>query len=345
MEYRVLGRSGVKVSRLCLGTMLFGGPTDVPTSERMIARARDAGFNFIDTADQYLNGRSEEVVGKAIAKERNRWFLASKIANPNGAGAPIFERGLSRHWVMRGVEASLRRLGTDCIDLLYLHKEDHDTPLEVTVSAIGDLIRAGKIRTFGLSNYRAWRIAAVAAACDRLGIDRPIACQPYYNAMNRMPEVEVLPACAHFGLGVVPYSPLARGVLTGKYASQDAPSADSRAGRGDKRMMETEWRPESLAIAQRIKAHAEAKGGSATDFALNWVLNNTLVTGAVVGPRTEQHLEDYIGALNYRFTAEDEALIDALVPTGHPSTPGFNDPSYPIEGRMPATGAEDHPKA
>jgi aryl-alcohol dehydrogenase (NADP+) len=337
MQYSVLGRSGVRISRLCLGTMMFGGPADAAASGRMIARAREAGVNIIDTADQYQGGRSEEVVGQAIAGARHRWVLATKIANPNGAGAPIFERGLSRLWIMRGVEASLRRLGTDCIDLLYLHKEDHDTPIEVTVAAIGDLIRAGKIRAFGVSNFRAWRIAAVVAACDRLGIDRPVACQPYYNAMNRMPEVEVIPASAAFGLGVLPYSPLARGVLTAKYASQAAPPAESRAGRGDRRMLESEWRPESLAIAQRIKAHAEAKGATALDLALQWVLNNRLVTAAIVGPRTEAQLEDYIRALDYRFDPEDEALIDGLVPAGHPSSPGYNDPSYPIEGRISAT--------
>ena len=336
MEYRTLGRSGLTVSRYCLGTMMFGGPTDAATSERLIARAAEAGINLLDTADGYNAGRSEEVVGAAIAGNRHAWVLATKIANRVGKGPN--EGGLSRKWVMQGTEACLRRLGTDFIDILYLHKEDHATPLEVTVRALGDLVRAGKIRHFGVSNYRGWRIAEICRLCDGLGIDRPVVSQPYYNAMNRQPEVEQLPAAAHYGLGILPYSPLARGVLTAKYRPGEAPEPGSRAGRQDRRMLETELRPESLEIAQRIRDHSAAKGGSAAHLAIAWVLNNRLVTGCILGPRTEQHLEDYLAALDYRFTAEDEALIDRLVPPGHPSTPGYNDPQYPIEGRVPRTG-------
>jgi aryl-alcohol dehydrogenase (NADP+) len=156
--------------------------------------------------------------------------------------------------------------------------------------------------------------------------------------MNRQPEVEHLPACAYYGLGVVPYSPLARGVLSGKYAPDAAPPAGSRAARQDKRMMQTEWRRESLELAQTLKAHAAKRGMTPGQFALNWVLNNRLVTAAIAGPRTSEQWEDYLGALQHRFTAEDEALVDSLVTTGHPSTPGYNDPAYPIEGRLPLTG-------
>ncbi len=333
MEYRNLGRSGVRVSTLCLGTMMFGGATDAATSERIIAKAREAGVNFIDTADQYNDGRSEEVTGRAIARERDCWVLATKVCNPMGTGPN--ERGLSRKWVMEAAEASLKRLGTDYIDIYYLHKEDHATPLEETVRAIADLQRQGKIRYFGVSNHRAWRIAEICNIADRFGIDRPVVSQPYYNAMNRMPEVEQLPACAHYGLGVVPYSPLARGVLTGKYRPDVPPPPGTRAGRQDMRMMQTEWRPESLHLAQQIKAHAEARRITPGQFAVAWVLNNRLVTAVIGGPRTEEQWDDYLGALAYRFTAEDEALIDRLVPTGHPSTPGYNDPAYPIEGRVP----------
>ncbi|MCB4821610.1 aldo/keto reductase [Roseicella aerolata] len=336
MEYRTLGRSGLSVSRLCLGTMMFGGPTDASASARLIARAAEAGINFLDTADAYNGGRSEEVVGQAIAGNRHAWVLATKIANRVGKGPN--EGGLSRTWVMQGTEACLKRLGTDVIDILYLHKEDHATPLDITVRAIGDLVRAGKIRHFGVSNYRSWRIAEICRLCDDLGIDRPVVSQPYYNALNRQPEVEQIPAAAHYGLGIFPYSPLARGVLTAKYRPGEAPEPGSRAARQDRRILETELRPESLEIAQRIRDHAAAKGASPAHLAINWVLNNRLVTGCILGPRTEAHLEDYLAALAYRFTAEDEALIDGLVAPGHPSTPGYNDPQYPIEGRIPATG-------
>ena len=333
MEYRSLGRGGLKVSPLCLGTMMFGGPTEEPVAARIVARAREQGINFIDTADGYTGGRSEEVVGRAIKADRSWWVLATKCANPTGQGPNA--RGLSRRHVQHAVEASLRRLDTEVIDILYLHKEDHATPLAETVHALADLIRAGKIRYFGVSNYRSWRVAEICRLCDEIGIDRPVASQPLYNALNREVEVEHLPACGYFGLGVVPYSPLARGVLTGKYQPNVAPPAETRAGRRDRRMMESEWRPESLEIARTIAAHAEARGISPSHFAMAWILNNRLITGAVAGPRTEAQWEDYVAALSVRLDAEDEALVDRLVSPGHPSTPGYNDPAYPIEGRLP----------
>jgi aryl-alcohol dehydrogenase (NADP+) len=236
---------------------------------------------------------------------------------------------------MQGVEASLRRLGADYIDIYYLHKEDHGVPLAETVRALADLIRAGKIRYFGVSNYRAWRVAEICRICDDLGIDRPVASQPYYHALNRTAETEHLPACAYYGLGVVSYSPVARGVLTGKYRSDAAPPPDTRAGRKDRRLMQAEWHAQSLHTAERIRAYAESRGVSPAQFAVAWVLNNALVTGTIAGPRTEAQWEEYPKALDYRFTAEDEAFVDGLVSAGHPATPGYNDPAYPIEGRVP----------
>lgn len=331
MEYRSLGRSGLQVSHLCLGTMMFGGQTDEATSARIVDHAREAGINVIDTANSYNGGNSEEVVGRAVAAHRSHWILATKIGNRLGPGPN--DGGLSRRHCITATEDCLRRLGTETIDILYLHKEDHGTPLAETVHALEQLVRSGKIRYFGVSNYRAWRVAEIARLCDEIGIDRPVVSQPCYNALNRMPEVEHLPACHHFGLGIVPYSPLARGVLSGKYAPEASPAADTRAGRADKRMLEAEWRPESLAIAQRIKSHAEERGITTGQFAVAWLLNNGLVTAPVAGPRTQPQWEEYLGALHYRFTAEDEALVDSLVPAGHPSTPGYNDPAYPLEGR------------
>ncbi|MGG5886514.1 aldo/keto reductase [Falsiroseomonas sp. HC035] len=332
MDYRNLGRSGIKVSPLCLGAMMFGGATDEATSRRIVDRARGQGINFIDTADAYNGGASEQVVGRAIAADRAWWVLATKLANPVQPGPN--GGGLSRRYAFLAVEASLRRLGAECIDILYWHKEDHATPLAESVHAMADLVRAGKIRHFGVSNHRAWRVAEICRLCDLAGIDRPVVSQPLYNALNRMVEVEHLPACANLGLGVFPYSPLARGVLTGKYKPDAAPPEGTRAARQDKRMMETEWRPESLAIAAEMAQRATERGLTPGQFALAWVLNNRLVTGAIVGPRTEAQWEDYMGALAYRFTHEDEALVDALVTPGHPSTPGYNDPAYPLEGRV-----------
>ena len=331
MEYRNLGRSGLRVSPLCLGTMNFGGPTDEATSARIIGQAADAGVNFLDTADAYTGGNSEQVVGRAIKGARDGWVLATKLANPIAQDAN--GGGTSRKWVMRAVEGSLARLGTDYIDVYYLHKEDHRTPLAETVRAMGDLVRQGKIRYFGLSNYRGWRVAEICRLCDEAGIDRPVVSQPYYHALNRVAETEHLPACGHFGLGVVSYSPLARGILTGKYDPDAQPGAETRAGRADKRMMQTEWHPESLRLAKTIVAHAAGLGATPTQFAVGWVLNNRLVTGVIGGPRTEAHWADYVAALEYRFTAADEAFIDGLVTPGHHAVQGYNDPGYPLEGR------------
>jgi aryl-alcohol dehydrogenase-like predicted oxidoreductase len=331
MDYRYLGRSALKVSPLCLGAMMFGGETDEATSKRIIDKVFDQGVNFIDTADVYHAGRSEEIVGRALGERRDSWVIATKFGYPTTQGPN--EQGQSRKWIIQSVEASLKRLGTDYIDILYFHRALLDAPLEEGVRAIGDLIRQGKVRYFGLSNFRGWRIAEIVRLADQLGIDRPVASEPLYNMVDRTAEVEQLPAAAHYGIGVVPYSPLARGVLTGKYALDGAPPPDSRAGRGDKRIQQTEWRPESLAIAQQVAAHAEARGTTSIAFALAWVLKNKLVSSTIAGPRTEAHWDSYAQALNVQLGPEDEKLVDSLVPPGHASTPGYTDPGYPIEGR------------
>ena len=333
MTYRPLGHSGLSVSPLCLGTMMFGDRTDAPAASEIVAHARDAGVNFIDTADVYANGESERMTGVAIRAERSRWILATKAGNPmRGPGdAPPATGGSSRRWLTMACDASLARLGTDWIDVYYLHRDDPVTPIAETVAALGDLMRAGKIRYFGVSNFRGWRIAEVMRWCEKLAVPPPVACQPYYNLLNRAPEVEVLPACEHYGIGVASYSPIARGVLTGKYAA--GVPEDSRAARKDKRIMETEFRAESFAIADRLKAHAEASGRSPIRFALAWLWANRNVTSVIAGPRTLEQWRAYVDALGTPWSAADEALVDSLVAPGHPSTPGYNDPAYPLSGR------------
>jgi len=336
LDYRRLGHSGLTVSPICLGTMMFGLRTEEAAAKRIMADAKARGINFIDTADQYAHGKSEEIIGRAIAKDRHDWVLATKVGTewekaPNRSGT-------GRKWVMEELDKSLKRLKTDFIDIYYFHKDDYDTPIAESAHAMADAIRQGKIRYFGVSNFRGWRIAELASFCDANSIPRPVVCQPYYNAMNRMPEDEVLPACERYGLGVVPYSPLARGVLTGKYQWNKPAPAGTRVAISDKRIMDTEWRKESVEIAATIKRHAEKRGITAGQFATAWVLNNKLVSSVIAGPRTMGQWREYAGALDYAFTKEDEALVDKLVKPGHPSTPGYTDPNYPPRGRVARSG-------
>ncbi|MDF3839095.1 aldo/keto reductase [Cupriavidus basilensis] len=331
MEYRRLGASNLKVSALCLGTMMFADQTDEAEAGRIIGSARAHGVNFIDTADVYSKGGAERMVGKLLAADRHDWILASKLGNPMQP-TPNHSH-YSRVWILRELEESLRRLDTDYLDILYLHRDFPGENLEEPVRAMGDLVRAGKIRYWAVSNFRGWRIAEIARLCDQLGTPRPVVCQPYYNLLNRMPEVEILPACQHFGLGVVPYSPIARGVLTGKYLPGQQPPQESRAGRADRRMMETEFREESLVIAQTLKRHAEARGLKLGQFATAWVLANPIVSSVIAGPRTLAQFEDYFGAVGVAVSAEEETMVDALVRPGHASTHGYSDPNYPLTGR------------
>lgn len=337
MEYRRLGNSGLKVSEICLGAMMFGERTDEAIATRIVDSAFEAGVNFVDTADTYGKGGSERIVGKAIAKNRERWVLATKVQSAHIPGDPNSGGG-GRKWLIYELDASLKRLATDYVDIYYFHRDDQETPLEEQVGTIGDFIRAGKVRYFGLSNFDGWRIAEIVNTCRRLNVPHPVVLQPVYNAMNRLAEVEMFPACQYYGLGIVPYSPLARGVLTGKYAPGAKPAGDTRAGRNDRRMMESEFREESLRHAQRIKEHAERKGMTAGQFALNWVLNNKLVTAVIAGPRTEEQWRDYLSALKHKLDAADEAFVDGLVTPGQTSTPGYTDPKFPILGRIPRTG-------
>jgi aryl-alcohol dehydrogenase-like predicted oxidoreductase len=331
IPYRRLGRSGLVVSRLALGTMNFGDRTEEAEAQRIFGEAVDAGVNFVDTADTYAGGRSEEITGRLLKSGRDHFVLASKAANPNGTGPN--ERGLSRKWLFHEVETSLRRLGTDYLDILYLHKEDHGTPLEETARALADLRRDGKIRYFGVSNFRSWRIARIADICRAEGMDGPIVSQPLYHALNRSAEVEQLPACDALGLGVCVYSPTARGVLTGKYRPDAPPPEGSRGALQNRRMMQTEYQPENVKAATALAERAAAKGVEPAAFATAWVLANDMVTAAIAGPRTIEQWRSYRNAFDCTITEEDEQAVDALVKPGTTAVPQFSDPAYPVEGR------------
>lgn len=331
MHYRRLGKSNLKVSALCLGTMMFADQTDRAEAQAIVADAREHGVNYIDTADVYSLGAAETMVGELLKGQRDEWVLATKLGNP--MSKRINDRHFSRTWMLRALDASLQRLQTDHVDILYLHRDVNGMDLEEPLRALEAMLRDGKIRYWGVSNYRGWRIAEMMRIAGEIALPGPVVCQPYYNLLNRMPEVEVLPACEYYGIGVTPYSPVARGVLTGKYPPGQPPSQDSRAGRGDKRIAETEFREESLVIAQKLKAHAEAKGISLAQFATAWVLAHRAVSSVIAGPRTLKQWQDYLPALDYVVTPEDEELVDSFVRPGHPSTPGFTDPSHPLYPR------------
>jgi aryl-alcohol dehydrogenase-like predicted oxidoreductase len=335
MSLRRLGSSGLKVSPLCLGTMMFGGPADEAASLAIVAAAREAGVNFIDTANVYTGGESERITGKAIAADRERWVLATKFTQPFGTGPN--DRGASRKAMLRACEDSLRRLVCDYIDIYYVHTDDLTTPLEETVDGLVHLLDRGLIRYVGISNFPGYRVAEIVHLCAKAGIQPPIVSQPNYNAVSRVAEAEALPACAHFGIGVASYSPIARGVLTGKYGDGSAPPAGSRAARKDRRIFEAEWRPESLHIAQRLAERARERNMSPVQFATLWCFNNRIVTSVIVGPRTLEQWRDYGAIFDHEWQADDEAFVNRLVAPGHNSTHGFTDPGRPVRGRVPLT--------
>ncbi len=332
MRHVPLGPSGARVSAFCLGAMMFGGATDEKESARIVGDAKAHGVNFIDTADVYADGRSEEIVGRIIGRERKDWVLATKCGL--GPSLGVEDGGLSRNYVVQALDRSLKRLGTDYIDLYYAHRFDPRTSLEETAATFAGLVRSGKIRFWAVSNFDAWRLTHIVDLCRMEGWPPPVAVQPYYSLLGREIEKDLVPACRHFGLGIVPYSPLARGVLSGKYRPGESAPEGSRVARGDKRILATEWRPESDEIAADLQRHADRKGVSLIAFAVAWVLANRAVTSVIVGPRTFAQWQSYLEGLDVEWTPDDEDAVNALVPAGHASTWGYTDPNDPVEGRV-----------
>jgi aryl-alcohol dehydrogenase-like predicted oxidoreductase len=331
MQYRWLGRTGVRVSPICLGTMMFGGPTSEADATRIIHQALDLGINFLDTADIYHRGESERVVGRAIADRRDQWILATKGRGPMGEGPN--DQGASRLHLMQALEASLRRLGTDYVDLYYVHTPDYQTPIDETLRTLDDMVRSGKVRYLACSNFRAWRLCEALWTSDRLGLNRFSCVQPLYNVVNRDIEVELLPLCQEHRIGVVTYSPLARGILTGKYQPGQVPAEGTRAARQDPRMLQAEWREASLEVAAQLNQYCQTRRVAASQFALAWCLANPIVSAVIIGPRTREQFADNMAGLTFEWTEADEQFVDRLVPPGEHSGQGFQDTAYPITGR------------
>ena len=313
MEYRRLGQTGLKVSPLCLGTVNFSERTPEEEVARIIHRALDEGINFIDTADVYGQGRSEEAVGKALKGRRHEVVLATKVCGRLGEGPN--DAGLSRRQILTAVEDSLRRLQTDHIDLYQLHMPDPDTPMEETLSALTDLVRAGKVRYLGTSNYAAWQVAHAHGVSALQGWERFVSEQPQYSLLDRHIEGELVPFAQANGVAILPWSPLAGGLLSGRYRTDDPTPAGSRRDADF-------WMPSPDQIDARLKLVEQLAGLAAeidaplSQFALAWVLGRPGVTCPIVGPRTMAHLEDNLAALTLDLPETALKTIDAWLPSG-----------------------------
>ena len=325
MEYRTLGGTGLRVSTHCLGAMMFGawGNRDVDECVRIVHAALDGGINFVDTADVYSAGESEEIVGTALKDRRDEVVLATKVHGEMGPGQN--ERGNSRVWIAREVENSLRRLGTDHIDLYQMHRPDPDTDLEETLGALTDLQRQGKIRYFGCSTFPAWQIVESHGVAERRGLSRFRSEQPPYSIFVRGIERDVLPVAQRYGMGVLVWSPLCRGWLTGRYRrSEFDRSPDARATRGKDRgryvaAQFDESRPENqrkLELVEELVKIAADVGISITHMAIAFTLAHPGVTSAIIGPRTMQQLEDLLGGADVGLDPETLDAIDEVVPPG-----------------------------
>ena len=331
MKYVKIGGSGLKVSELCLGTMVFGSTADEEESTNIIDRALDDGINFIDTANGYNNGVSETIVGKALKGKREQVVLVTKVNAATGPGPN--DKGLSRYNILNAIEHSLRRLQTDHIDLYFLHRPDYETPLEESLSAMDDLVHSGKVRYVGMSNHFAWQLSKALWLSELKNFSPLICAQDLYNILNRDIELELLPFCRENGVGMMAYSPIARGVLTGKYVPNESPPENSRGARKDRRILETELRQDNLIVAQELKKISEGYGKSLSQIAVNWVISNPIVTSAVIGPRSIEQYEDNLGSIGWDMGPELNSSIDALIPPGEHVGFGFNDPLNPVMGR------------
>jgi aryl-alcohol dehydrogenase-like predicted oxidoreductase len=332
MELRTLGSTGVKVSPLCLGAMMFGawGNPDHDDSIRIIHRALDAGINFIDTADVYSRGESEEIVGQALAGgRRDNVVLATKVHGTMGDDPNEF--GNSRRWIVREVENSLRRLGTDWIDLYQIHRPEDDTDIDETLGALTDLVRAGKVRYVGSSTFPASRIVEAQWTAERRGRERFVCEQPPYSILVRGIEADVLPTCRRHGMGVIPWSPLAGGWLTGRYRlGQDVPTSH-RAERVPRRYdMSLPGNQRKLEAADALAGLAEETGITLIELALAWAIRHPAVTAAIIGPRTMEQLESQLTAPDVELSDDVLDRIDEIVPPGvnlNPSDSGYQNPA------------------
>ena len=338
MQHRPLGRTGVSVSQFCLGTMMFGswGNPDHDESIRIIHAALDAGINFIDTADVYGAGESEEIVGKALAGRRDDVVLATKFHNP--MGEDLNQRGNSRRWIMRAVEDSLRRLGADWIDVYQVHRPDPSTDVEETLSALTDLVRQGKVRYIGSSTFPASQIVEAQVAARDRNLERFVTEQPPYSILVRGVEADVLPTCARHGIAVMCYSPLAGGWLSGRWRKDTGQQESSRAGRLPERFdLSNPYNQRKLDAVEELAQLADQAGLTLIQLAIAFAASHPAITSPLIGPRTMEQLETQLAAADVVLSADVLDRIDEIVPPGitiNPADSSFTNPALePIARR------------
>lgn len=324
MEYRSLGRTGVMVSPLCLGAMNFGGPTSEDESIRIINRALDGGINFIDTANVYNGGESERIVGKALKENgrRDQVVLATKVYSRVGEGPN--DGGASRYHIMKAVEDSLRRLQTDTIDLYQLHRPSLTIPVDETLRAFDDLVRSGKVRYIGASTHPAWMVMEALATSEKYSLVRYVSEQPPYNLLDRRIENELVPLCQKYGLAILPWSPLAMGILAGRYPLDGSLPEDSRAYRSQWPAARERLTRRGLEVGAKVSEMARERGLTAGQLALLWCKDQPGITSPIIGPRTMAHLEEFLPVMEMHLKDEDRPLFDALVHPGNAVADFFN---------------------
>lgn len=311
MQYRNLGTSGLKVSIVGIGCNNFGMRIDADETREVVHAAIDQGINFFDSADIYGGrGKSEEYLGQAIkGKDRSQLIIASKFANPMGEGDMM--KGASRRYIMNAVEDSLRRLDTDYIDLYQQHVPDPDTPIEETLRALDDLVRQGKVRYIGNSNFSGWQIADADWTARSEGLNRFVCAQNLYSLLDRRLEREVVPACEQFGLGILPYFPLASGMLTGKYRRGEAPAEGTRMAAMGARA-QAALSDDNFDIVEKLTAFAESRGHTILDLAMSWLATKPVISSVIAGATSPAQVESNASAASWRLTPEEMAEVDAL---------------------------------
>ena len=325
MEYRNLGRTGVKVSELCLGCMMFGDRTGEEDSADIIDRAIDAGVNFLDTANVYSRGASEEVVGKALKRngKRDSIVLATKVHGVMDDDDPNAGGNHRRH-IIEQCEVSLRRLQVDHVDLYQIHRPSSEVPIDETLGALDDLIRAGKVRYVGTSTYAAWQLVEALWAARELGLNRFVTEQPPYHLLDRRIERELIPYARTYGVALIPWSPLAGGFLTGKYSRDESQSPeDSRYGITPRRMGRNHFTDEAFDVLEAVQAIAKEKKCTPGQVALAWCKDQPGVTSPIIGPRTMGQLEDNLGAVEVSLDENDRERLDAVAPPGRATVPYY----------------------